>query len=104
MSGLRLTVSRGVIVEMSRMSAYEVPGVVRVARRGPAWRAFIAGPAVGVRIRDGRVQVRVHVIARPARSLIHVASGVRSAVAATVERLLGLELGSVTVVVDAVGG
>ncbi len=104
MTGLHLTVSRDVIVEMTRMAAYEVPGVVRVARRGPAWRAFLAGPAVGVRVRDGRVQVRVHVVARPAQSLIAVASGVRGAVAATMERLLGLELGSVTVVVDAVGG
>lgn len=104
MTGLSLTVSRGVIVEMARLAAYEVPGVVRVARRGPAWRAWLAGPAVGVRIRDGRVQVRVHVIARPAQPLGRVAAGVRSAVAATVERLLGLELGTVTVVIDAVGG
>lgn len=104
MTGLSLSVSRGVIVEMSRLAAYEVPGVVRVARRGPAWRAWLAGPAIGVRVRGGRVQVRVHVIARPSQSLVQVAAGVRSAVAATVERLLGLELGSVTVVVDAVGG
>jgi uncharacterized alkaline shock family protein YloU len=104
MSGPALTVGRSVVTEMARMAAYEVPGVVRVGRRGPAWRAWLAGPAVGVRIRDGRVQVRIHVIARPAQSLAAVAAGVRSAVGATVERLLGLELGSITVVVDAVGG
>lgn len=104
MSALVLTVGRSVVTEMARMAAYEVPGVVRVGRRGPAWRAWIAGPAVGVRIRGGRVQVRIHVVARPAQSLAEVAAGVRLAVQATVERLLGLELGSITVVVDAVGG
>ncbi len=104
MSGPALTVGRDVVTEMARMAAYEVPGVVRVARRGPGWRAWLAGPAVDVRIRAGRVQVRIHVIVRPAQSLTVVAAGVRSAVGATVERLLGLELGAITVVVDAVGG
>ena len=104
MSGPALTVGRGVVTEMARLAAYEVPGVVRVGRRGPVWRAWLAGPAVGVRIRRGRVQVRVHVVVRPAQPLPVVAAGVRSAVQATVERLLGLELGSITVVVDAVGG
>ena len=104
MNGPALTVGRSVVTEMARMAAYEVPGVVRVARRGPAWRAWLAGPAVGVRIRGGRVQVRIHVVVRPAQSLGTIAAGVRSAVGATVERLLGLEPGSITVVVDAVGG
>jgi uncharacterized alkaline shock family protein YloU len=86
------------------MAALEVPGVVRVGRHGPAWRAWLAGPPVGVQIRHGRVHVRVHVVARPTRSLREIAEGVRSAVAGTVERLLAQELGSISVVVDAVGG
>ena len=86
------------------MAALEVPGVVRVGRHGPAWRSWLAGPPVGVRIRHGRVHVRVHVVARPAHSLPEIAEGVRTAVAATVERLLGQELGSISVVIDAVGG
>jgi uncharacterized alkaline shock family protein YloU len=36
--------------------------------------------------------------------LVPLTAQVRSAVAATVERLLGLELGGVTVLVDGVGG
>jgi len=104
MSGPVLTVGRGVVTEMARLAAYEVPGVSRVSRGGPGWLTWLAGPAVGVRIRGERVHIQVFVIARPGHSLAVIAAGVRGAVAATVERLLGLELGAITVVVDGVGG
>jgi uncharacterized alkaline shock family protein YloU len=44
------------------------------------------------------------VVARPGHAIQPIAAQIRQAVAATVERLLGLELGEVTVVVDGVGG
>jgi len=46
----------------------------------------------------------VWIVARPGQPLVQLTAQVRSAVAATVERLLGLELGGVTVLVDGVGG
>ena len=104
MTGPELTVGRGVIAELVRLAAFEVPGVVRVGRGGPAWRRLIGGPAVSVRIREERVLVRLWVVARPGQPLAPLAAQVRSTVAATVERLLGLELGTVTVLVDGVGG
>jgi len=45
-SGPELTVGNGVITEMVRLAAFEVPGVARVGRRGSAWLSFVAGPAV----------------------------------------------------------
>ena len=39
-----LSVARSVIVEVARLAALEVPDVLRVARRGPPWRAALAGP------------------------------------------------------------
>jgi uncharacterized alkaline shock family protein YloU len=99
-----LTVGRGVIAELVRLAAFEVPGVARVGRGGAAWRRVVGGPAVSVRIRDERVIVRLWVVARPGQSLTSLAAQVRTTVAATVERLLGLELGAVTVLVDGVGG
>ena len=102
--GPELTVGRGVIAELVRLAAFEVPGVARVGRGGPAWRRWLGGPAVSVRIRDERVLVRLWIVARPGQSLGELTGQVRSAVAATVERLLGLELGTVTVLVDGVGG
>jgi uncharacterized alkaline shock family protein YloU len=98
----RLTVSHSVVVEMVRMAALEVPGVLRVSRGGPL--KWLGGSAVRARVRDGSVFVRVWVIARPGCSLGPLLEQVRQAVAATIERMLGLDLGEVTVVVDGVGG
>lgn len=104
MTDRRLAVDRGVIDETVRAAVIEVPGVLRVGRGGPAWRTWFAGSPVRTRVVDGRVSVRIWLVARPGQSLPEVSSKVRSAVAASVERLLGLELESVTVVVDGVGG
>ena len=104
MSGPEVTVGRGVIGELVRLAAIEVPGVARVGRGGSAWRRWLGGPAVTIRIRDDRVLVRLWVGARPGQPLLPLAGQIRSTVAATIERLLGLELGTVTVLVDGVGG
>ena len=104
MSGPELSVGNGVIAELVRLAAFEVPGVVRVGPGGPIWRGWLAGPAVSVRVRDDRVVVRLRIVARPGQALAPLTAQVRTAVAATVERLLGLDLGAVTVIVDGVGG
>jgi uncharacterized alkaline shock family protein YloU len=96
-----LTVSHSVIVEMVRVAALEVPGVLRVGRNGPL--AWLGGSPVRARVGDGRVSVRVWIVARPGHALAPLAGQVRQAVGATVERLLGLELGELTVVIDGVG-
>jgi uncharacterized alkaline shock family protein YloU len=98
-----LSVGTGVIGETVRLAALEVPGVQRVGRGGPAWRVLVAGPAVRIRIRDGRVSVSVWVVAKPRQRLVPLTSAVREAVGSAVVRLLGMELGGVTVVVDGVG-
>jgi uncharacterized alkaline shock family protein YloU len=104
MSGPEVTVGKDVIVELVRHAAFEVPGVARVGRGGAAWRGWLGGPAVSVRIRHERVRVRIWVVARPGQPLVPLAAQVRSTVSATIERLLGLELGTITVLVDGVGG
>ena len=104
MSGPELTVSRGVIAEMVRLAAFEVPGVSRVGRGGPPWRALMSGPGVTAKVSDEGVRIRVWIVARPGHALVPLTRQVRSAVAATVERMLGLRLESVTVTVDGVGG
>ena len=102
MTGPILTVEKGVITEMVRLAAFEVPGVARVGRGGPRIRA-LTGRAVRARLHRGKVEVRLWIVARPGQPLVPLAAQVRSAVAATVERLLGLELGGVTVLIDGVG-
>ena len=99
-----LSVGPGVIRETIRLAALEVPGVLRVGRGGPRWRDVLGGSPIRIRIRDGRVDVTLRVVVRPRQPLVSLTAQVRDAVGAAVERLLGMELGAVTVVVDGVGG
>ena len=98
-----LSVGPGVIRDTVRLAALEVPGVLRVGRGGPRWRDALGGSPVKVRIRDGRVHVTGWLVARPRQRLVPLTAQVRDAVAGAVERLLGMELGGVTVLVDGVG-
>jgi len=100
----QLAVSRGVIEEMVRLAAFEVPGVARVGHGGPAWLRWFRGSAIQAGLDDGRVRVRLTIVARPGQPLAPLTAQVRAAVAGAVERLLGLELAEVSVLVDAVGG
>ncbi len=98
-----LSVGRSVIVEVARLAALEVPDVLRVARRGPPWRAALAGPAVIVRVHTGGVVVRLRIIARPGADLAETGRRVRDAVGRAVERMLGLHVEEVSVLIDGVG-
>jgi uncharacterized alkaline shock family protein YloU len=98
-----LTVGPGVMRDTVRLAALEVGGVLRVGRGGPRWRQLIAGAPVRVRVREGQVHVTVWLVARPRQRLVPLTSQVRAAVGAAVVRLLGMELGGVTVLVDGIG-
>jgi uncharacterized alkaline shock family protein YloU len=104
MSAPGLTVGRGVILEMVRLAALEVPGVLRVGRGGPRLQQVFGGSPVSIRVRSGRVNVKVWIVARPGAALGPLTGQVRTAVGGAIERLLGLELGAVTVLVDGIGG
>ena len=98
-----LSVGRGVIAEVARLAALEVPEILRVGRAAPAWRVALAGSPIRVRVRGGEVSVRLWLVARPGADLVAAAASVRGAVGTAIERLLGLRVASVTVLVDGVG-
>ena len=68
MSGHELTVDRRVVDEIVRLAALEIPGVARVSRGGPGWRAFLAGPPIVTHLSEHGVRVRIWVVARPGRT------------------------------------
>jgi uncharacterized alkaline shock family protein YloU len=103
-NGPELTVGRGVIAEMVTIAALGIPGVARVSRGGPRWRAILAGPPVLTHVSDDAVRVRLWIVARPGQGIGPLAAEVRAAVCGAIERLLGLRLESVVVTVDGVGG
>jgi uncharacterized alkaline shock family protein YloU len=98
-----LSVGRSVIVEVARLAALEVPDVLKVARRGPWWRAALAGPPIMVRVRADGVFVKLRIIVRPGADLVSTGARVRDSVGRAVERLLGLHVWEVSVLVDGVG-
>ena len=98
-----LTVARAVVDELIRLATMEVPGVVRVDRPGPVVLAALLGRSVVRRIDGRRVDVRLTIVARPGHPLVPLTRQVRAAVAAAIERLVGLEAGDIVVVVDGVG-
>ena len=98
-----LSVGRGVVADVARLAALEVPEVLRVGRAAPAWRVALAGSPVRVRVHGGEVDVRLWLVARPGADLVAATSNVRRAVGQAIERLLGLRVAAVTVVVDGVG-
>jgi uncharacterized alkaline shock family protein YloU len=99
-----LTVGRGVIAEVARLAALEVPDILRVGRAAPPWRVLLAGSPIRVRVHAGEVSVRLWLVARPGADLVAATAAARRAVGTAIERLLGLRIASVTVVVDGVGG
>ncbi len=103
MSRPALSVSHPVIREVVARAATEVPGVLRIGRGGSAWRRALAPRPVRVRLRGGAVEARVVIVARPGHALPGLAAEVRSAVAAAIERLLALRVGTITVLIDGVG-
>jgi len=103
MSGSALVLGRGVVEDMVRLAALEVPGVSRIGRGGPPWRSW-GRRSIIVRHAGDRVDVRVWVVARPGQPLGPLAHEVRAAIAAAVDRLLDLRLETATVVVDGIGG
>jgi uncharacterized alkaline shock family protein YloU len=98
-----LSVGRGVIAEVARLAALEVPDVLRVGRAAPAWRVALAGSPIRVRVKAGEVSIRLWLVARPGADLVAATAAVRHAVGTAIERLLGLHVARVTVVVDGVG-
>jgi uncharacterized alkaline shock family protein YloU len=103
-SGPEIRVGRGVIAEVARLAALEVPAVLRVGRGGPAWRVALSGPPISIRVRGEDVAVRLWLIARPGADLVATTRAVRSTVAAAIERLLALRVETITIFVDGVGG
>jgi uncharacterized alkaline shock family protein YloU len=98
-----LTVARRVIAEVVLRAALDVPGVIRVSRGGSRWLGWLRGSPLRVRVRDGRVEARIIMVARAGQSLAGITHDVRAAAGAAIERLLGLQVARVTVIVDGVG-
>jgi uncharacterized alkaline shock family protein YloU len=90
---------------MVSKAARQVPGVVRLADHGRSARAWRSGSGYardGVRLAvlDGSAKVEVHLVAARGQHLQDVGSAVQSAVAGTLEQLVGMDVEMVDVYVQ----
>ena len=99
-----LSVGPGVIRETVRLAALEVPGrhPGRPRRPAPGGTCWRGRPSASASATAGSTSP-IWLIARPRQPLVPLTAQVREAVGGAVVRLLGLELGGVTVLVDGVG-
>ncbi len=100
-----IDVSQSVVVATARLAAREVKGVLRLGRGGSPIRRLLR-PSRAVEISPGShgLALRLVVVARAGQPLGEVGRAVALAVRGAVERVLGLEVETVTVVVDGVAG
>lgn len=92
-------VRRQVVVEVAAEAARSVPGVTRLGR-GPT---LFPGAPVEATLDQGTVVVRLSLVAAEGVRLVSLGADVRRVVAAAIERLLGLSVEEVTVVIDGIG-
>jgi uncharacterized alkaline shock family protein YloU len=99
-----LRVPQAVVVDVAATAARGVPGVTRLGRGGRGLAGLVGRSPVEVRLEAGEAWLRVRVVAGSSVRFDTLAEAVRHAVAAAVERQLGLGVREVTVVVAGLGG
>ena len=100
----RITISSEAIAQIVAETALECYGVVGMkgSLRGQLARARGRPRGIGIRRSGGGVMIDLHVVVEYGLNLAEVASTIRSQVAYDVERLTGLEVAAVEVVIQRV--
>ena len=104
----KTTIVDPVIAKIAGIAAREVPGVFALgggaARAIGAIRGVIGGTDLsqGIKVEVGETQVAVdiNIVVEYPQPLQHVADGVRAAVAAAIEQLVGMEVTEINVTVS----
>ena len=104
----KTTIVDPVIAKIAGIAAREVPGVFALgggaARAIGAIRGVIGGSDLsqGIKVEVGETQVAVdiNIVVEYPQPLQHVADGVRAAVAAAIEQLVGMEVTEINVTVS----
>lgn len=95
-----VTVEPTVLETIARLTTLEVPGVVDIAERDVDRLLGIAGKAVGVQVRDGRVFVELHILAGPDQSLLQLGRKVQHEVTRAVQQMIGMPVETVNVHIE----
>lgn len=92
-----ITVEPEVLETIARLTAMEVPGVVRIAEKDVDRFLGITGSSVVVLVRDGQVTVDLHIIAGPDISLLRLGQAVQYEVTRAIQKMIGMPVQAVNV-------
>ncbi len=96
----RVTVETGVLETIARLTAANVPGVVRIAEKDVDRLLGLPGRSVAIRVQEGRVTVDLHIIAAPDRSLLKLGREVQYEVARAIQQMIGMPVDAVNVHIE----
>ncbi len=95
-----VTVEPEVLETIARLTALEVPGVVRIAEKDVDRFLGITGKSVRVAVVDQRVKVDLHIIAGPNISLLRLGQAVQYSVTRAVQQMIGMPVDAVNVHIE----
>jgi uncharacterized alkaline shock family protein YloU len=100
-----VTVETEVLETIANLTALEVPGVVDIAERDVERLLNKTAKAVQVTVRDGKVYVKLHIVAGPDHSLLKLGQAVQYEVTRAIQQTIGMPVDSVDVhIMDVVYG
>jgi len=94
-----VTVEPEVLETIARLSALEVPGVVRIAKKDVD-RILGTGKSVRVSVQDDAVTVVLHIVAGPGTSLLRLGQAVQYEVTRAIQQMIGMPVKSVDVHIE----
>lgn len=95
-----VTVEPDVLETIARLTALEVPGIVRIAEKDVDRFLGITGSSVVVCVEDDHVTVDLHVIAGPDTSLLRLGQTVQYEVTRAIQRMIGMPVEAVNVHIE----
>ena len=94
-----VTVEPEVLETIARLSALEVPGVARIAKKDVD-RIWGTGKSVSVLVQDDAVSVILHLVAGPGISLLRLGQTVQYEVTRAIQQMIGMPVKSVDVHIE----
>lgn len=96
----RVSVEPEVLETIARLTALEVPGVVRIAEKDVDRFLGLTGNSVLVLVQEGQVTVDLHIIAGPNISLLRLGQAVQYEVTRAIQKMIGMPVTAVNVHIE----
>lgn len=96
------TIAADVLLDITRLTAEQIPGVCRLAAPPSVGRMFRGAQAGGVRVQvvEDTVNLDIHAILRPDTNLRQVSRNMQTEVARAIEEMVGMRAGQINIHIE----